>query len=124
MPRVVSPVTFNVDDRVAAPEASIVVKLPAAAVLPPITTLSKVVVVIDRLLVTPADDMSQSSELIEISSPPSPRVTDPLKLAAPLAVKVELAVRVVNVPAAAVDPPIAILSIVEVDREPYIVPDA
>ena len=117
MPRVpaVRPLVMDVD--VPAPVAVSVVKVPAAAVEPPITTLSKVEVETERPVAVPALEISHVLEFTVTASPPSPKVMAPLKAA------VEETVSVVNVPAAAVEPPITTLSKVEVETEsPVAVP--
>lgn len=92
-------------------EAFKVVKVPAAAVDPPITMLSKVDVERDNPVAVPALDMSQSLELMAMSSPPSPRVPAPLKSKA------------VKLPAPRVLPPIVMPSRVDVERDnPVAVP--
>ena len=80
IPRVEAVRPFVTVVEVPAPVTETVVKVPAAAVEPPITTLSKVEVETERPVAVPAEEMSQALELMTIASPLSPMVTAPVKV--------------------------------------------
>src|SRR3989344_2055764 len=93
LPNVVSPVEVRV------------VNVPAADVVPPIVTPSRVVVEMERLVAVPAELMSQVLESMTTPAELLPNVVSPVE------------VRVVNVPAADVVPPIVTPSRVVVEMQ-------
>src|SRR3989344_236336 len=93
LPNVVSPVEVRV------------VNVPAADVVPPIVTPSRVVVEMERLVAVPAELISQVLESMTTPAELLPNVVSPVE------------VRVVNVPAADVVPPIVTPSRVVVEMQ-------